>query len=220
MMRRTAPTGQNEIAQGKAKRPPVYVGEWISAPLSSAPSGRDAIATFQPTGRCPGLSPCAPLGQKARNQGRSPRARVINTTDCQGFCPTVTWPSEAVRVRDESISLTHNGSKPHFTGRRGIAGQINALKKLGDSPRVFLPVRGSQRWISRPRLEQVSFGGLERLDTQEWRQRIIARANPHRYSKRHRGWSLREESRGRQRDLQFVVGRQIGGRVVFRQEDP
>ena len=64
-----APKGQNEIAQGKAKRPPGFVDAWISAPLSSAPSGRDSIATFQPTGRCPGLSPCAPLGQKARNQG-------------------------------------------------------------------------------------------------------------------------------------------------------
>ena len=46
-----APKGQNEIAQGKAKRRPGYIGEWISAPLGSAPSGRDSIATFQPTGQ-------------------------------------------------------------------------------------------------------------------------------------------------------------------------
>ena len=80
-----APKGQNEIAQGKAKRPPGLVDAWISAPLSSAPSGRESISTFEPTGRCPGLSPCAPLGQKARNQGQSPRDKVINTTmDCHG----------------------------------------------------------------------------------------------------------------------------------------
>ena len=72
----SAPKGQNEIAQGKAKRRPGYIGEWISAPLSSAPSGRDSISTFEPTGRCPGLSPCAPLGQKASNRGQSPRDSV------------------------------------------------------------------------------------------------------------------------------------------------
>ena len=71
-----APKGQNEIAQGKAKRPPGLVDAWISAPLSSAPSGRDSISTFEPTGRCPGLSPCAPLGQKASNRGQSPRDSV------------------------------------------------------------------------------------------------------------------------------------------------
>jgi len=39
------------MAQGKAKRRPGFIGEWISAPLGSAPSGRDSIATFQPTGQ-------------------------------------------------------------------------------------------------------------------------------------------------------------------------
>ena len=68
----SAPKGQNEIVQGKAKRRPGYVREWISSPLSSAPSGRDSISTLEPTGRCPGLSPCAPLGQKARNPGTVP----------------------------------------------------------------------------------------------------------------------------------------------------
>ena len=80
-----APTGQNEIAQGKAKRRPGYIDALISAPLSSAPSGRESISTFEPTGRCPGLSPCAPLVQKTRNRGQSPRDKVINTTmDCHG----------------------------------------------------------------------------------------------------------------------------------------
>jgi hypothetical protein len=52
----TAPKGQNEIAQGRAKRRPGYISALISAPLGSALSGRDSITP--------------------RNRGRSPSDRV------------------------------------------------------------------------------------------------------------------------------------------------
>jgi hypothetical protein len=58
----TAPKGQNEIAQGRAKRRPGYIGALISAPLGSALSGRDSITA----------------NNRARNRGQSPPDRVID----------------------------------------------------------------------------------------------------------------------------------------------
>ena len=46
----TAPKGQNEIAQGKAKRRPGYISALISAPLGSAPSGLDMIRAHRTQG--------------------------------------------------------------------------------------------------------------------------------------------------------------------------
>ena len=113
-----APKGQNEIAQGKAKRRPGYDDPWISSPLSSAPSGRDSISTFKPTGRCPGLSPCAPLGQKARNQGQSPRdsvafihKRVEDPFDKKpGTVPAQQGESPRCRVFLRRLQLAESGA--------------------------------------------------------------------------------------------------------------
>ena len=46
----TAPKGQNEIAQGKAKRRPGYIGALISAPLGSALSGLGMIRAHRTQG--------------------------------------------------------------------------------------------------------------------------------------------------------------------------
>jgi hypothetical protein len=41
--------------------------------------------------------------------------------ECLWFIPTVAWPSEAVRVPDESItSIFTNGSQPRFTSREAL----------------------------------------------------------------------------------------------------
>jgi len=51
-----APKGQNEIAQGRAKRRPGYGSVWVDAPRGSALSGRNSITP--------------------RNRGQSPSGRV------------------------------------------------------------------------------------------------------------------------------------------------
>ena len=93
-----APTGHNEIAQGRAKRHPGYTGE-LGAPtpqFAKALKGRNMCALidappvppFQGLGcfvhtesqggasLCPGLSPCAPLGHKTIGlRSMNPRSR-------------------------------------------------------------------------------------------------------------------------------------------------
>ena len=46
----TAPTGQNEIAQGKAKRRPGYGSVWFYAPRGSALSGLGRIRAYRTQG--------------------------------------------------------------------------------------------------------------------------------------------------------------------------
>ena len=77
----SAPKGQNEIAQGRAKRRPGYGSALISAPLGSAPSGRDSIMA----------------NNRARNRGQSPRERVIGTYRTQ--------PTKWLAVRRSSSRL-------------------------------------------------------------------------------------------------------------------
>ena len=139
-----APKGQNEIAQGKAKRRPGYIGAWISAPLSSAPSGRESISTFETTGRCPGLSPCAPLGQKARNRGQetgdSPRAVGVNEVNnvrrqsrqhgrFSQHCPKI---SNSARVDQKP------GTVP---ARWGVKGRVNRSGLAHCFPSILVRMR-------------------------------------------------------------------------------
>ena len=65
-----------------------------------------------------------PCCQETGDSPRAIRSSIRRTVT--GFFPTVAWPSEAVRVRDESIALTHKQVGAPFTGRRGVAGLIKA----------------------------------------------------------------------------------------------
>ena len=71
----TAPKGQNEIAQGKAKRRPGYISALISAPLGSALSGLGMIRAHRTQGKAKrrpgyiGALISAPLGSALSGLG-------------------------------------------------------------------------------------------------------------------------------------------------------
>ena len=54
------------------------------------------------------------------------RARTLRAGRKEAVTPTVAWPSEAVRVGDDSIALIHKRVGVPFYGPRGVAGQIKA----------------------------------------------------------------------------------------------
>jgi hypothetical protein len=66
----TAPKGQNEIAQGKAKRRPGYGSALISAPLGSALSGRGMIRAHRTQGVALGYHLAPRWGKRPLDRGR------------------------------------------------------------------------------------------------------------------------------------------------------
>jgi len=112
-----APTGQNEIAQGKAKRRPGYIGAWISRCWVPPLQGGTLFRRSNPQGVALGFH-LAPRWGKRQETGDSPRAiRSSIRRTVTGVFPPVTWPSEAVRVDDESIAFIHKQVGAPFYGR-------------------------------------------------------------------------------------------------------
>jgi hypothetical protein len=66
----TAPKGQNEIAQGRAKRRPGYISALISAPLGSAPSGLGMIRAHRTQGVALGYHLAPRWGKRPLDRGR------------------------------------------------------------------------------------------------------------------------------------------------------
>ena len=66
----TAPKGQNEIAQGKAKRRPGYISALISAPLGSALSGLGMIRDHRTQGVALGYHLAPRWGKRPLDRGR------------------------------------------------------------------------------------------------------------------------------------------------------
>jgi hypothetical protein len=55
-----------------------------------------------------------------------PRRGIMSPGCIAGFFPTVAWPSEAVRERDDSITFIQKRVEDPFYGPRGVPGPINA----------------------------------------------------------------------------------------------
>jgi hypothetical protein len=66
----TAPKGQNEIAQGRAKRRPGYISALISAPLGSALSGLGMIRVHRTQGVALGYHLAPRWGKRPLDRGR------------------------------------------------------------------------------------------------------------------------------------------------------
>ena len=81
--------------------------------------------------------------QEIRDSPRAIRSSIRRTVT--GFFPTVAWPSEAVRVRDESIALTRKQVGAPLYGptrccwfdQSPDGASWRAWEKRGDSPNVF-----------------------------------------------------------------------------------
>ena len=66
----TAPKGQNEIAQGKAKRRPGYGSVWVDAPRGSALSGLGRIRAHRTQGVSLGYHLAPRWGKRPLDRGR------------------------------------------------------------------------------------------------------------------------------------------------------
>ena len=81
--------------------------------------------------------------QEIRDSPRAIRSSIRRTVT--GFFPTVAWPSEAVRVDDESIAFIHKRVEAPFYGRATRccsdqspdAASWRAVLNCPDSPNVF-----------------------------------------------------------------------------------
>jgi hypothetical protein len=80
------------------------------------------------------ISP-APKGHHEIAQGKAKRRHGC----VPGFFPTVAWPSEAVRVGDESITFIHKRVDDLYYGSRGARRSVSVCsvvqrQETGDSP--------------------------------------------------------------------------------------